>query len=339
MVSRLTDTNLRSDLKKGLRQMYFIAGNDDFLISNCLRLLREAVDGETVRIDFSQADTDTVEEQLSTYSFSSKLLVIDGFKASEFTGERKELYTELLADIPATLTVAAVLSSDDPRFKLPKAAENMAGACSDSAIVMCLKKDRDHIYPYIRRMAELAGAEITGEAASLLVDLCGDDLMVLSGQMEKLAAASGYGEIKQDIIRRMCPRTTEENVFSFLRAVERGSGKDAVRLLNEMMETENEPVRVLAAIAGSFVNIARVKAANAAGIRREQLEEDFGYRKADRALSVAYSNERRYSQDRLDRIILLLNDTDRKLKTGAADKRIILEQAMVRLSLIASGRG
>lgn len=338
MVSKLSDTTLRNDLKKGLKQFYFIAGNDSFLIDNCLRLISEAVDGEVERMDFSETDTETAEGQLTTYSFSNKLLIIDNFKASEFTGEKKSMYAELLADLPATLTVATVLYSDDPRFRIPKSAENMAEMAQESAVVSCLKKEREQLYPYIRRMAELAGAEISGEAASVLTDLCGDDLQLLSSQIEKLAAASGYGEIKEDTVRRMCPRTTEENVFSFIRAVERGQNREAVTLLNEMLETETEPVRVLAAISGSFVNIARVKAAEAAGVSRDRLEEEMGYRKGDRALGVAYSNARRYSQEKIDNVIYLLNETDRKLKSGAADKRIILEQAMVRLALIVSGR-
>ncbi|MBQ1358576.1 MAG: DNA polymerase III subunit delta [Oscillospiraceae bacterium] len=338
MVSKLSDTTLRNDLKKGLKQFYFIAGNDSFLIDNCLRLISEAVDGEGERMDFSETDTETAEGQLTTYSFSNKLLIIDNFKASEFTGEKKSMYAELLADLPATLTVATVLYSDDPRFRIPKSAENMAEMAQESAVVSCLKKEREQLYPYIRRMAELAGAEISGEAASVLTDLCGDDLQLLSSQIEKLAAASGYGEIKEDTVRRMCPRTTEENVFSFIRAVERGQNREAVTLLNEMLETETEPVRVLAAISGSFVNIARVKAAEAAGVSRDRLEEEMGYRKGDRALGVAYSNARRYSQEKIDNVIYLLNETDRKLKSGAADKRIILEQAMVRLALIVSGR-
>ena len=338
MFSRLSDTNIRADLRKGLRQFYFVAGNDSFLMDNCLRLISEAVDGETVRIDFCEADTETVEEQLTTYSFSNKLLIIDNFRASEFTGQKKELYTDLLPDIPSTLTVTAVLYSDDPRFRIPKAAENMADCVDGSALVSCLKKERDQLYSYIKRLAERAGAEISGEAASVLIDLCGDDLQLLSTQIEKLAAACGYREIREDTVRRMCPRTTEESVFSFLRAVERGQDREAVRLLSEMLETDNEPVRVLAAISGSFVNLARVKAANEAHVSRERLEEEFGYRKGDRALGVAYSNERRYSKEKLDRIMVLLNDTDKKLKSSAADKRILLEQAMVRLSLIASGR-
>ncbi len=338
MFSRLTDTNIRADLRKGLRQFYFVAGNDSFLIDNCLKLISDAVGGETVRMDFCEADTETAEEQLTTYSFSSKLLIIDNFKASEFSGEKKEMYTDLLRDLPSTLTVAVVLYSDDPRFRLPKTAENMAETVDGAALVSCMKKERDQLYSYIKRLSELAGAQISGEAASVLIDLCGDDLQLLSTQIEKLAAACGYGEIREDTVRRMCPRTTEESVFSFLRAVERGQDREAVRLLNEMLETENEPVRVLAAISGSFVNIARVKAANEAHVSRERLEEDFGYRKGDRALSVAYSNERRYSRERIDRIMALLNETDGKLKSSAADKRILLEQAMVRLSLIASGR-
>ena len=338
MFTRLTDTSIRADLRKGLRQFYFVAGNDSFLIDNCIRLIAETVDGETVRIDFCEADTETVEEQLTTYSFSNKLLVIDNFKASEFSGEKKDLYTDLLSDLPSTLTVAVLLYSDDPRFRIPKAAENMTESVDGAAMVSCFKKERDQLYSYIKRLAQRAGAEISGEAASVLIDLCGDDLQLLSTQIEKLAAACGYKEIREDTVRRMCPRTTEESVFSFLRAVERGQDREAVRLLNEMLETENEPVRVLAAISGSFVNIARVKAANEKHISRDRLEEEFGYRKGDRALGVAYINERRYSKERLDRIMVLLNDTDRKLKSSAADKRILLEQAMVRLSLIASGR-
>ena len=338
MFTRLTDTSIRADLRKGLRQFYFVAGNDSFLIDNCIRLIAETVDGETVRIDFCEADTETVEEQLTTYSFSNKLLVIDNFKASEFSGEKKDLYTDLLSDLPSTLTVSVILYSDDPRFRIPKTAENMTESVDGAAMVSCFKKERDQLYSYIKRLAQRAGAEISGEAASVLIDLCGDDLQLLSTQIEKLAAACGYKEIREDTVRRMCPRTTEESVFSFLRAVERGQDREAVRLLNEMLETDNEPVRVLAAISGSFVNIARVKAANEKRIPRDRLEEEFGYRKGDRALGIAYINERRYSKERLDRIMVLLNDTDRKLKSSAADKRILLEQAMVRLSLIASGR-
>ena len=114
MFSRLNDLNLRNDLKKSLRQFYFIAGNDSFLVDTCLNLIKEAVGGETVRIDFTEAETETVEEQLTTYSFTNKLLIIDNFKASEFNGEKKALYTELLSDIPSTLTVCTILLSEDP---------------------------------------------------------------------------------------------------------------------------------------------------------------------------------------------------------------------------------
>ena len=57
MFSRLNDLNLRNDLKKSLRQFYFIVGNDSFLVDTCLNLIKEAVGGETVRIDFTEAET------------------------------------------------------------------------------------------------------------------------------------------------------------------------------------------------------------------------------------------------------------------------------------------
>ena len=103
------------------------------------------------------------------------------------------------------------------------------------------------------------------------------------------------------------------------------------------MITAAAMLAALAAVLGG-PQMSGVKAAEAAGVSRDRLEEEMGYRKGDRALGVAYSNARRYSQEKIDNVIYLLNETDRKLKSGAADKRIILEQAMVRLALIVSGR-
>ena len=105
-----------------------------------------------------------------------------------------------------------------------------------------------------------------------------------------------------------------------------------------MLEQEQDVNRVLAAISSSFVNIARAKAAVAEKKSREEVEEVFGYKKNDRALQIAFDKVTRYSDKQMSAILDCLYDTDRKLKQYAGDKQTLLEQGLVRLTMIVSGR-
>ena len=339
MLLKLTDQTLKRSIEKdGLKSLYFIAGNDDFLVEKCVELVCSASGGDRTGIDFCTASDEEIEEPLSTFSFGNRVLVIDNFKASEFKEHKKEIYSEYLPQIPGTLTVVVTLVSEDKRFSLPKSAEQLASMCEEAAMVTCFRKSGSDLLKYVQALATKKGCSISGEAASALVDLCGDNLMQLDNELEKLAASSGYGEITLRSVQTMCPRTTEQSVFDFVREMERGNTGKAVKLLAEIMDIEKEPQKVLAAISSSFVNIARAKAARKAGKDRSTVEEDFGYKKNDKALEIAFNKADRYSDQKMDAIIGLLAETDRKIKTYAGDKNILLEQNMVQLALIVSGR-
>ena len=339
MTIKLTDSNLKKSLKQdGRMQLYFLAGNDDYLLSSCKNLIISDVDGESVMLDFQTVSDEEVEEQLSTFSCVPKTLILDNFKASAYTEDKRRLYTEFLKDMPETLTVIVILSSDDPRFSIPKAAEAFCSLAESAALVVCNRKTGGDLVRYIDAIAKRQGCTLEYGATDEIIRLNGEDLQQIASQMEVLAAASNYGQITIDTVRKMCPKTTEENVFDFVRAMERGRTREAVSLMYEMLEQEQEPNRVLAAISSSFVNIARAKAAIADKKSREELEEILGYKKNDRALQIAFDKANRYSEKQVEAILDCLYETDRKLKQYAGDKQTMLEQGLVRLTMIVSGR-
>lgn len=339
MTIKLTDSNLKKSLQKdGRKQLYFLAGNDEYILSACKSLILSDVAGETVTLDFQTATNDEVEEQLSSYSFEPKALILDNFKASAYTEDKRKLYTEFLGDIPGTLTVIVILYSDDSRFSLPKAAESFCALAADAALVLCTRKTGGDLVRYIDAIAKRHGCTLDYGVTEEIIRLNGENLQQISSQMEVLAAAGNYGKITVDLVRKMCPKTTEENVFDFVRAMERGKTQEAVKLMYEMMEQEQEPNRVLAAVAASFVNIARAKASIAAQKNREEVESDFGYKKNDRALQIAFDKANRYSEKQIIAILDCLYDTDRQLKQFAGDKQTLLEQGLVRLTMLVSGR-
>jgi len=339
MTIKLTDSTLKKSLKQdGRKQLYFLAGNDDYLLSTCKNLIASDAGGETVSLDFQSASDEEVEEQLSTFSFEPKCLVLDNFKASAYTEDKRRLYTEFLKELPGTLTVIVIMSSEDPRFSVPKPAEAFCSLAEDAALVLCTRKTGGDLIRYIEAIAKRQGCTLEYGAIDEIIRLNGEDLQQIASQMEVLAAAGNYNKITAEIVRRMCPKTTEENVFDFVRAMERGKTKEAVSIMYEMLEQEQEPNRVLAAVASSFVNIARAKAAVADRKSREEVEETFGYKKNDRALQITFDKAGRYSDKQISSIMECLYDTDRKLKQYAGDKQTLLEQGLVRLTMIVSGR-
>ena len=340
MTLKLNDGTLKRSLEKdGRKALYFLAGTDAFLMERCIARIAPSEDCERITLDFCTAEEEEVAQHLSSFSFGDKLLILENFKASAYTEEKRKLYSEYLADLPGTLTVVVKLLSDEPKyFKLPKAAEACCSLCPSAAIVTCLRKTGAELSHYVDALAQRAGCRIADDACTELIRLCGDDLQMLQSEMLKLAGACNYTRIDMALVQELCPKSTEDNVFDFVRAMERGRIEEAVRLLYAMMEQEQEPNMLVAAIATSFVNLQRAKAAAAAGKSRAQVEEDFAYRKDDKALAYAFQNHTRYSERQLEDILALLHKLDKQLKSGGADRTILMEQGMVKLALLVSGR-
>lgn len=341
MTIKLTDSGLKKSLQKdGRMQMYFLAGNDAFLISACKKTIQSDVGGEFVSLDFQTALDEEVAGHLATYSFEPKTLILENFKPAAYTEEKRAFYTDYLSDLPYTLTVIVTLLAEDSygKFSIPKAAEAFCSLCPRSALVTCIKKAGGDLIRYVDSLARRLGCTLDYGAADRIIQLCGDDLLQISSQMEIMAAASNYGRITVEIAEQMCPKTTEEGVFDLVRAMERGRTAEAVRILYEMIEKEPDYSNILAVISGSFVNIARAKAAVARRISRDEVETVFGYKKNDKALSIAFDRTSRYSDSQISAILDCLYQTDRRLKKNAGDKMVILEQGLVRLAMLVSGR-
>ena len=74
---KLSDTNLSASLKKdGLKPMYYVTGNDEFLVDACISRIVKAALGsdrdELIRLDAVKSTDDDLEQPFYTYSFTYK---------------------------------------------------------------------------------------------------------------------------------------------------------------------------------------------------------------------------------------------------------------------------
>ena len=341
-MQRLSDTNLKKSLGEGTKRLYYIAGNDAFLIDACVAsIVASAVGKENSDVlHFAQKSVRDggFEELFYSYSMlgQTRVAVIDDFNAVNITAADRTLLEELLTDIPEDLVVILRQFADDKRFAMPKKALDLVSLCRDSAAVAVSAKSGYELERYIEHIAKKEDCEIEPPAIKAIILLCGDDLLLISGEIKKLAALAGYTMITAGHVEALGVRTAESGVYQMISAIEKGSVKNAVAVLKNMLDDLNEPLAITAALNTAFINLYRAKTAREKGRPQSYLYDAFNYKKGDRKVSIAYEQASRYSLAKLEHIIGILYELDIKLKSSAVDARYIIEQKVIELSAVAA---
>lgn len=186
----------------------------------------------------------------------------------------------------------------------------------------------------INRAKEL-DTQIEPGPAKALIERCGTDLYLLEAELQKLAAASGYGVITAQLISEMAVRNVDADVFDMVRLVQAGRKVEAFRRLEQLLEQQNDPIAIAAALTGSYVDLYRVKLAQTVRKNYSHVHKDFGYKGSDWRLKKASEAASRLKLEQLEEILDILTQLDIQLKSAPTDKGILLQAALA--SMIQAG--
>lgn len=340
---RLSDTNIKRDLTdNGVARLYLVVGNDAFLMDRCVAaIVKASVGADTQSIlRFTQKSiTDGAFEELF-YSFSmlgqNRVAIVEDFNCNTLLATQKAMFAELLTDIPCDVTVVLRQYIDDRRFSVSKKMTDFMAVNQSSAIVTVPVKTGVELERFIEHIARRESCEIEVPALREIVLLCGDDLLLISNEIKKLAALSGYTTITKQHVEKLGIRTAEAGVYQMINAIENGNTKGAVAVLKTMLDDLSEPLSITAALNTAFINLYRARLIREKGRRQNDMAELFQYKKGDRKLSIAFERCSAYSRQKLERIILLLYDLDKQLKSSTVDARYLIEQKVVELSAVVA---
>ena len=121
---------------------------------------------------------------------------------------------------------------------------------------------------WLRSRASADGFELGADAAELLITLVGDDPAALAGEVGKAALAGGpeNRRVGAAEVRAVVGEHRSHEVFELTRAVERQDTGAALSLLERLLAAGEEPLRILAILAGH----SRRAVPQAAGDRLER---------------------------------------------------------------------
>jgi DNA polymerase-3 subunit delta len=190
--------------------------------------------------------------------------------------------------------------------------------------------DKNNRPRWIVERAERYGAEIELRAAHQLAERVGDDLTRADSELAKLATYANGRAITESDVDLLTPYTPEANIFNMVDALGQRRGGEALRLLRQLLDGGDEPLRVFGMIIRQYRLLLQMK---------EQLDRGQTARTAAKVMDVhPYVAQKLapqtnfYSLDLLERIYHFLLETDLEIKTGQMDPELALEALVTRLA-------
>lgn len=182
---------------------------------------------------------------------------------------------------------------------------------------------------WVRQELKDAGLEVEGDVAGTLIDLFGDDLPGIVGEILKLGLLDGV--IDPERVRTVAHRPASRTAFDLTDAMASGETSRALQIARGLLEQGEQPVRIMAALCWQIDLIARCAAllmddprTQAEAAAKKLGTSPYPTRKA---LAAA----RGMSEQRLAALLRRTVDADVAMKTGR-DPDWALESCVIELT-------
>lgn len=335
----------RAALQNGAPVFYFYSA-DGFLARTAaektLAALLEGGDSEETRLDGPAPSVEEVVMAAGTISFfgTRRVVFLPALQPTAYGEKDLAQVCDLLQSAEnAVFVIYSVFGEERGKLKLGKQAKKLADVCGAAGYAAELAHPGpQQLRAMLRQRAEGQNTALSENAAAALLERCGQDMFLLENEVDKLAAASGYTEITPALVAEMGTQDLEADVFEMVRCVTCKNAVKACEKLDTLLRLKNEPIAIAAALAGSFVDMYRVKAGQAQKMHYSQVFKDFGYKGSDYRLKKSGETAARYTLAQLEACLDILAELDDGLKGGCPTApQVQLQTALCRLAA-AGGR-
>lgn len=257
---QLTPEQLSKEWSSGkLRPVYYLAGEEQLPKSEAVAALKKRLNPDTFNLHESAAEGTKASEIISISStppvFAETRLVVirsvDRLPAAE-----KKILADYLAD-PCPSTCLVLLSN------AKKSREDPLNSPSEKtgASVIFWPMREYQVPEWISSKIEKTGRHISKEAAHVLAQTLGTDTLLLSSEIEKLLLYTEgcRAPITPEQVLESMGFSKNENPFALSRAIMTRDTSAAVALLDSLLASGEEPLRLLYIISGALTKIIKAK--------------------------------------------------------------------------------
>jgi len=267
---------------------YLLKGDDEFQKRRALdELLKSLVaeefaDFDLEEIEAASATCDRVIAGLNVPPFGSGRRVVLVRFANKMNSDEQEKLAARLEKAPPSGCLVVVNPAAERSDGKPKKGSEVVGELSKAIRKVGQvrefgggtgKEKANRAREFGTSQFESAGKKISAEALALFLQRAGDDFGILATEAQKLVDYAGdRDKITRADVEVVTSETPEEKVFKMVDAVAAKNAGAALRFLDELFETGDDPradaPRALSMIARQFRLIWQAKMLAEAGVKR-----------------------------------------------------------------------
>lgn len=342
-MAKLDEAGLKAQIKNAdYSNAYLIYGEESYLKEFYISQLKKKIvdpafesfnlhqyDGKDTDMDDILKDAQMLP-MMSEYNF----VLVRDYPIEKSKNDLK-LLKEFLEDIPESTIFVFYYAAKEPDLK-SSAFKNLEKYFDNAGSVVRLdKRSENEVARLLVSGAKKRGAVLDINNAKYLISVSGNDMKNLLNELDKLSYFVNGGEITGEIIDNMATKCLQARVYDLSKAVVGGDFDSAYNVLDTLFSMKEDPIKLNSVIIGVYVDMYRVKCAKTAGNSYDDVAKYFNYRGREFALRNASRDCAALSENQLRKSLDVIMDTDLKLKSTSTDKKLLLEEMIVKLIMIA----
>lgn len=327
---------LKSDLKLNTpARLYVFHGEEAYLRNYYLDALKKlVVEDFAEAFNYHRFNAATITPQAVLDSIEAlpmmaqrSLLRIDDVNFFAL-GEDGAAYARFFSDIPDYCTV--VLVYETVEFKIDRRKKALAELFDRAVIVEFTQPSDRELISWVGRHLKKQGKRITVDDAQYLIHRTGGSMTTLLGEIGKLTAYVEDETVLRAHIDLLVEPVLEAEIWDLTDAVAAGRYETALQVLRTLLEKQEEPIKILAAIGSQFRRLLAAKRLLEAGKRPADLMKLCSM--SSYPAQKAMDNARRLSERFCGRAVELCLEADEKLKSSYDDPARVLELLVLELA-------
>ncbi len=314
----------------GLKPVYYIYGAEDYLAEEALKDIRSAaLKGGFESMNYHAYDGKSAEptEVISVAStfpaFSDRRVVVVKNAESIKAAQEKEYYEYIKNPSPAACLVFVSGAA-----KIDKSADFFRYLDEKGYLKACGRLYERDLLIWIKKEAKRQGKEITDTAAQKLLQIAGERLREIKGELDKIILFAGEKPVVDDSdVEDAGLDCREETIFNLSDAIGSKDVKRALKVFGKV--SGEEPVKVLGAISRQIRILFKLKALVKKGVAGPRLAGALGVPQFH--LEGYIKRSRCFTERELKKAIFTLKAADTDLKTGRMSGELILSRLIMDL--------
>lgn len=293
--------------------IYLLYGEEQYLVNDELSRITKSHAGASIEKFISPKFSDLIEAISIPSLFSpNRLIIVEDLDFSQ----ENEKFIPSISDLSDS--VSLVIKNPEGLDKRSKTYKAIEARSEVHEFRMIPEWEEDKIAEFVKKGFEKQGKKISTDNAYLLVDGAGRNLGILSSEILKISTYAGEKQtIEKEDIEKLMARGGWD-AFSLSQAVFLKNRALALKMAENLINDNEDPIALLGLLASQFRTLYKVKLLAGRGDNPSQISRRL--KASQFYINKLFENSRIFKLDEIQNAMEAIYYTDLRLKSGYAAK-------------------